>query len=237
MFHCCQRVGLITQQGSSDVILTSNGRLLFWDAWWAHQVTSTGPSASPLLLPLILKCKVWPQQSGFWVCHSTTCRKGFSCAGWILVKESGSFGIVFPFFSSNFSCPLCLPVTSSIGWWKVDMLVPWLRGGCCCCSGSIWSILSIAAVVNNPFRRSDGHTAPSTMYLLTVACPNCGDISNTLFYAILRPWSWRITMEHFYMCLQHQVFGHNFLDRGPIQLKLVALCFVYIGLQQSKGTK
>jgi len=39
------------------------------------------------------------------------------------------------------------------------------------------------------------------------------------------------------MCLQHQVFGHNFLDRGPIQLKLVALCFVYIGLQQSKGNK
>ena len=73
--------------------------------------------------------------------------------GWILVKESGSSGIAFTFFSPNFDSPCSLPLSSLVGCWKMETLVPWKEVVTVVAVG-LRSMLFIAAVVNNPIRRT-----------------------------------------------------------------------------------
>ena len=61
---------------------------------------------------------------------------------------------------------------------KSEMLVPWKEVVAVVAVG-LWSMLSIAAVVNNPFLMTAGQTTPSSMYLLTAASPSCADTSST----------------------------------------------------------
>ena len=58
------------------------------------------------------------------------------------------------------------------------MRVPWKEVVAVVAVG-LWSIMSIATVVNNPFLMTAGQTTPSSMYLLTAASPSCADASST----------------------------------------------------------
>ena len=58
------------------------------------------------------------------------------------------------------------------------MRVPWKEVAAVVAVG-LWSMLSIATVVNNPFLMTAGQTTPSSMYLLTAASPSCADTSST----------------------------------------------------------
>ena len=59
-----------------------------------------------------------------------------------------------------------------------EMLVPWKEMVAVVAVG-LWSMLSIAAVVNNPLLMTAGQTTPSSMYLLTAASPSCAGTSST----------------------------------------------------------
>jgi hypothetical protein len=67
-----------------------------------------------------------------------------------------------------------LEVSAQLGCWKSEMLVPWKEVVAVVAVG-LWSMLSIAAVVNNPFLMTAGQTTPSSMYLLAAASPSCAD--------------------------------------------------------------
>ena len=71
-------------------------------------------------------------------------------AGWMLVKESGSSGTLFTLLSliQIYSC--FSPSLSVDRCWKSEMLVPWKEVVAVVAVG-LWSMLSTAAVVNNPF--------------------------------------------------------------------------------------
>ena len=51
------------------------------------------------------------------------------------------------------------------------MLVPWNEDVAVVAVG-LWSILSIADVVNKDFLKTLGHTTPSALYFPTAASPN-----------------------------------------------------------------
>ena len=51
-----------------------------------------------------------------------------------------------------------------------EMRVPWKEVAAVVAVG-LWSMLSIATVVNNPFLMTAGQTTPSSMYLLTLHLP------------------------------------------------------------------
>jgi hypothetical protein len=58
-----------------------------------------------------------------------------------------------------------IPFTVFLG--KSEMLVPWKEVVAVVAVG-LWSMLSITAVVNNPFLVNAGQTTPSFMYLFTI---------------------------------------------------------------------
>ena len=77
--------------------------------------------------------------------------------GRTLVKESGSSGTLLTFSCPNLSCPRSSPLSSLVGCKKTETLVPWKEVVAVVAVGS-WSILSMADVMNNPFRQTGGHT-------------------------------------------------------------------------------
>lgn len=171
-------------------MLTSNGFLLFCEAWWAGQVKSV--YHSDLLQTLLLHCQLRLQQTGVKVCHSTLGRK------WFLLGEEGRSDIgegVWKFWN-------CLHFLLTSAVHALQLCLLWLdagkenrdagsmeRNGRCHCTVGLWSILSMVDVVNSPIGRTGRQTTTSSTYLLTVVSPICVDISSTLSYEMLMPCS------------------------------------------------
>lgn len=87
------------------------------------------------------------------------------------MKESGSSETFFTLFSPNLTESRFSPSLSEVRCWKMEMRVPWNDDVAVVAVG-LWSMLSIAAVVNSPFLRGDGQITPSAMYLLMAASPS-----------------------------------------------------------------
>jgi ABC-type branched-subunit amino acid transport system substrate-binding protein len=62
------------------------------------------------------------------------------------------------------SIALGIPWLLVVGCWTREMAVPW-NDVCELVKLVLWSVLSTADVVNNPFLNWDGHTTPSRSYL------------------------------------------------------------------------
>ena len=59
----------------------------------------------------------------------------------------------------------------------------------------LWPMLSIAAVVNSYFLRTDEQTTPSSLYLLTATSTSCAETSSIRSYVKLTRCSWTISTK------------------------------------------
>ncbi len=76
-------------------------------------------------------------------------------------------------------------------------------------------MLSKADVVNRPFLKIGGHTTSSSTYYFTTVSPSCPDISNTLSYDMLIPFSCSLSISSLFL-----VFAKTFIPTYTVQLML-----------------
>ena len=189
-FMACLRVATewawSRSKGSSDVMLTSNGWLLFCIAWWDTHVILTASSTlcerdtfSNQAYSSFKWLRIdsgagygrFPAVGGF----------GFLVmkAGQTFVKASGSSGTFFTFISAlsligSHSSPSC----SELGCWKMEMLVPW--NDVFTVSGS-WIMVNVVDHWSCIHLLSqDWWTDYSIFHWATTASPNWAEISRTL---------------------------------------------------------
>ena len=120
--------------------------------------------------------------------RSRTSGSHYICmSGDTLVYDSGSLDIrFFADWSRGQSSSQSVPVLSLLGCWKRDTLLPWKESTAVVELG-LWSMLSTAAVVSNPFLRLGGHNHLSRLHFSHTRFPRAFDMSITLSYELDNP--------------------------------------------------